>query len=1575
MNTVLSTLKPHAKACKSRRPGLRFQGALLLLLLLTAVSTASAAITFDNASASKAKHNTSEISWKHTVGGGTGAAVVVAVSFNDLLFNNNQITSVKLGGAVMRPVPNSLARSSGLSVKTITQLFYLNGAEVPAPGTYDVSVAFTGKVDDAAGGAVSLFGVEPGAPAAVATNANLVGLGQISTSINAPAYSWVVDVVGSGSGADFTAGAGQTERFGRVKKEIGLAGSAQAAAFGGPTTLSWQQSDTAPLATSAVAFAAKPVFKLTRATTGAGTIQTGTGGDMFHEGEPVTLTALPAPGWEFAGWGGAVTGTSNPASLTMDGDKSVTANFIQVPPSISTQPVSQTVNAGSNVSFNVAAGGTAPLSYQWYKDGSLIPGAASPTLSLSNVRAADAGGYTVTVSNGAGSLTSNPATLTVITPPTITTQPAGQSAPLGSNVSFTVAAGGTSPFNFRWQKNGGDIAGANSDTLSLSNVQDADAATYTVVVSNAAGSATSVGAALTVITPPSISLQPEPQTVNAGATANFFVSANGTAPLGYRWRKDGNDIPGATSSSLAVANAQDGDAGTYTVVVFNAAGSVTSDGVALAVTHIVPPAITTQPASQTKNVGDAVTFNVVVGGTAPFDYQWQKNGSDITGANGPSLTLSNVQLSDAADYSVEVGNGAGVATSDPATLTVVVPPSEFLRERFADGNRTTQGLPASADWFTSSGSSNFTATAGAATQLVSSSRTLLAYFTNSSGAPVTVATGQTLTLDFVAQFSGFDTGASVGSTTFSVGLLRSVANPAAVSGTGFTAGGSPNTNARVGGDFGSNNPSSNVFTNYGGYAAMTYAGGAAAPTPVKLYARTGANASLLNSTSPYTQFTTGGTVTPSSAMLVNTDYRGTLTLENTGGGVRVTYALRDAATGSVVMSYSATQAAGSFTQFDTAAFYLSKASASANYNLVIKSADVSLGGTTDPGDAPSITTQPVSQTVSAGANVSFGVAADGTAPLSYQWQKNGSPVNGATAPTLSLSNVQGTDSGNYRVVVSNAAGSATSTTAVLNVLTGPVAPAITSPPASQTVVTGGSALFNVIATGTAPLSYQWYKDGSLISGATSSSLSLSNVQHTDAGDYSVVVSNAVNMVTSSTAALTVTDQLPGQIYNLQGFAQAATGAGIVPESDPNYRKVYTATDLVAALGSKTTKVIEIMNDLDLGYNEVPAAARTGALRTAAAPLTHPVLLQTGVSTIDIQDKTNLTIFSANGATIRHAEFNVKRANNLLIRNLKFDELWEWDESSKGNFDKQDWDFVTVDMTSDNVWIDHCTFTKAYDGVVDVKGGSKNVTISWSSFVGDDGGPNSFVRKQIDALEANKSAYPMYNFLRTNGFSTEDIIAIARSQKKGHLVGANEFDTLNANHRLTLHHNYYLNMQDRMPRLRGGNAHVFNVYVNNTEALAAKDLRAARVAAMTPANAAKLTGGSPTYHFDVTLNGSISTEGGAVLLEKSQLVDVLSPLRNNQVSASQPEYTGKILALDTLYSLRGVTFRGDSTTPGSPLAPVPAPEPAFSWNGFTTLPYAYATHDPSQLPSLLTGAEGAGSGMLSWPKENWLKTSY
>jgi hypothetical protein len=188
-------------------------------------------------------------------------------------------------------------------------------------------------------------------------------------------------------------------------------------------------------------------------------------------------------------------------------------------------------------------------------------------------------------------------------------------------------------------------------------------------------------------------------------------------------------------------------------------------------------------------------------------------------------------------------------------------------------------------------------------------------------------------------------------------------------------------------------------------------------------------------------------------------------------------------------------------------------------------------------------------------------------------------------------------------------------------------PTITEQPGDWSIPPGSGILLRVTATGTAPLSYQWYRDGSPLAGATSATLSLANVQHADAAGYGAVVSNDVGSTPTRSAVLTVSDTVPTSIYDVAGFAEAATGGGLIPESDPNYRKVFNADDLVAALGNNATKVIEVMNDLDLGFNEVPASARTGALRSASAPLLHPVLLASGVSLIDIQDKNGLTIFS------------------------------------------------------------------------------------------------------------------------------------------------------------------------------------------------------------------------------------------------------------------------------------------------------------------------------------------------------------
>ena len=452
--------------------------------------------------------------------------------------------------------------------------------------------------------------------------------------------------------------------------------------------------------------------------------------------------------------------------------------------------------------------------------------------------------------------------------------------------------------------------------------------------------------------------------------------------------------------------------------------------------------------------------------------------------------------------------------------------------------------------------------------------------------------------------------------------------------------------------------------------------------------------------------------------------------------------------------------------------------------------------------APIIVTQPQSQTVLPGQGAVFTVTAGGSAPLSYQWYFNTNTVlTNATSATLTLTNVQVTDGGAYSVVVSNFVSTTPSSNAILTVNTNPVAPSFTSQPSSQTVLVGGTAVFNAVATGTTNISYQWDKNGAPITGATSSTLTLTNVQATDDGSYTLTASNSVGGAVSSPAILTVAPLIPvvGSDYNLVGFGGGTTGGGIIPDTDPAYRKVTNALDLANALVSAfktagSVKVIEIMNDLNLGWNEIGSAAQNLAstpFRSATAPKLHPVLLVTGESVCDIKPRSGLTIFSANGATIRHCNLNIKACGNIIVRNLKFDQNWEWDEASKGQYDRNDWDFITLGNGGavSNIWVDHCTFTKSYDGVVDTKAGSSAVNISWCNYIGDDGATNtnSWVWQQINYLEQLPPTNQMYHFLRTHGYSTTNIVTIMQAHDKTHLAGQNDLDTNNATISMTFHH--------------------------------------------------------------------------------------------------------------------------------------------------------------------------------------------
>jgi hypothetical protein len=300
---------------------------------------------------------------------------------------------------------------------------------------------------------------------------------------------------------------------------------------------------------------------------------------------PATTTADSGSTFSVVVTNSAGSATSNNATLTV--------NAPAVAPSITSQPANQTVTAGQMATFSVSASGTAPLSYQWRKNGLYITGATSSSYTTPATTTADSGStFSVVVTNSAGTTTSNNATLTVnaaAVAPSITTQPANQTVTAGQPAMFSVSATGAAPMGYQWRKNGTNITGATSSSYSTPATTTTDSgSSFSVVISNSAGSVSSNNATLTVnqaaAVAPSITTQPGNQTVTAGQTATFSVLATGTAPLSYQWRKSGTNISGANANSYTTPATTTADSGsTFSVVVSNSAGSVTSNSASLTV--------------------------------------------------------------------------------------------------------------------------------------------------------------------------------------------------------------------------------------------------------------------------------------------------------------------------------------------------------------------------------------------------------------------------------------------------------------------------------------------------------------------------------------------------------------------------------------------------------------------------------------------------------------------------------------------------------------------------------------------------------------------------------------------------------------------------------------------------------------------------------------------------------------------------------------------------------------------------------------------------------------------------------
>jgi hypothetical protein len=279
-----------------------------------------------------------------------------------------------------------------------------------------------------------------------------------------------------------------------------------------------------------------------------------------------------------------------------------------VAPSIVTQPVSVSVGTGNTATFAVGVSGSGPIAYQWLRDGQPIGGATAAFYSLAQASGADVASYAVLVSNSAGSMTSEPATLTVgssaqAVAVTLATQPSPQVQAPGGSATMAVAANGSGPVAYQWLKNGMPLAGATAAVLTLTNLVAEDGASYSVAVSNPLGTVTSDAATLTVLGVPVITTQPAATTGVVGGTASFSVVAGGSG-LRYQWLRNGVAIAGAVAASYTTPALALGDSGAlYGVLVYNGAGVMFSQSAVLTVT--AAPAVTA-----------STLASVVLGGTA-----------------------------------------------------------------------------------------------------------------------------------------------------------------------------------------------------------------------------------------------------------------------------------------------------------------------------------------------------------------------------------------------------------------------------------------------------------------------------------------------------------------------------------------------------------------------------------------------------------------------------------------------------------------------------------------------------------------------------------------------------------------------------------------------------------------------------------------------------------------------------------------------------------------------------------------------------------------------------------------------
>ncbi len=388
----------------------------------------------------------------------------------------------------------------------------------------------------------------------------------------------------------------------------------------------------------------------------------------------------------------------------------------------------------------------------------------------------------------------------------------------------------------------------------------------------------------------------------------------------------------------------------------------------------------------------------------------------------------------------------------------------------------------------------------------------------------------------------------------------------------------------------------------------------------------------------------------------------------------------------------------------------------------------------------------------------------------------------------------------------------------------------------------------------------------------------------------------------------------------------------------------------------TVRVIEIENDINLGYYTLSDEVKSSGIVDNFASKYNSLkdylyssdnFLENGVSQIKVESTSNLLIYSKNGAKLTHCGFKLTSDNNVVFRNLGFDEIWQWEDGNKsagkiGDYDWFGWAYFKIAFCG-YIWIDHCTFGKSYDGQIDYSNpdytanagvafrapygadGNNGLHISWCSFNAGSDDRDGYIYKMMSSIEEDYQAHKddasylsqhaYYDALRNKGASFEDILyGIAIPQKKGFLCGDSGNNKEDYDYNLKLCISFanckFTNLEDRLPKLRGGNAYMYNCIVDSSQYYSyrtkIKSFAASAVAAV-----------NSSWKCALVSQGIVCGNGGSFKAENCIFSGIETLLKNND-SNSSPKVDGGYQIINCSYQAgaNSAVYTGSSSDSGN-----------------------------------------------------------